>query len=270
MNEIFSMTNSTKLISLEGKQYILRLPGVGTDKLINRKQEYEVYKTIAPYRISDEVLFFDKTTGVKIAKYIANCHNVNPNNIDEVRLAIKAMHRLHDLHLSVDFEFNLKERIEFYEILMKKSKYNDYGIIKEKILRLLDRVSTMTDDKCLCHIDPNQDNILIDNESNEVKALVDWEYAAMQDPLVDVAMFCIYAGYGKDMIDIAFRMYCRDMHPAESTIFKYYTYIASCGLLWSNWCEYKNQLGQDFGGAYELSQYNYAKTFSKYAEEYAE
>lgn len=270
MNEIFSMTNTTKLIELDKKQYILRLPGIGTDKLINRRQEYEVYKTIAPYKISDEVLFFDKTTGVKIARYITNCHNVDPHNIDEVRLAVKTMHRLHSLCLSVDFEFNLKERIEFYETLMKKSKYDDYSIIKEKIFRLLDKISTMTNNRCLCHIDPNQDNILIDNESNKVKALVDWEYAAMQDPLVDVAMFCIYAGYEKSMIDAVLRMYCIDIYPAKSTIFKYYTYIAACGLLWSNWCEYKNQLGQDFGGVYELSQHNYAKTFIRYAEEYIE
>lgn len=33
-----------------------------------------------------------------------------------------------------------------------------------------------------------------------------------------------------------------------------------CGLLWSNWCEYKGQLGVEFG-EYSLRQYRYAKDF---------
>ena len=35
-----------------------------------------------------------------------------------------------------------------------------------------------------------------------------------------------------------------------------------CGLLWSNWCEYKRGLGVDFG-EYSLRQYRYAKDFYK-------
>ena len=31
MNEIFSMTNSTRLIELDKKKYILRVPGKGTE-----------------------------------------------------------------------------------------------------------------------------------------------------------------------------------------------------------------------------------------------
>ena len=39
---------------------------------------------------------------------------------------------------------------------------------------------------------------------------------------------------------------------------KIYAYIAVCGLLWSNWCEYKSRLGVEFG-EYSLKQYRYAK-----------
>ena len=47
---------------------------------------------------------------------------------------------------------------------------------------------------------------------------------------------------------------------------KIYCYIAMCGLLWSNWCEYKRQLGVEFG-EYSLMQYRYAKEYYKYATE---
>lgn len=270
MNEIFSMTNSTKLIELEGKKYILRIPGVGTDKLINRQQEYEVYNKIAQYKISDEVLYFDKYTGIKIAKYIKNCHNCNPRNKKDVYVAMKAIKHLHSLKLHVDFEFGLKEHINLYEELMVASKYKDYEETKNNVMFLLNIIDDWVIEKCLCHIDPNQDNILIDNETNQVKALVDWEYAAMQDPLIDVAMFCIYAGYNKEEIDSTLQIYYEDVKPSQRTYALYYTYIAACGLLWSNWCEYKNHLGQSFGGTYEQSQYDYAKEFSKIAREIIE
>ena len=48
----------------------------------------------------------------------------------------------------------------------------------------------------------------------------------------------------------------------EITRYKIYAYAAVGGLLWSNWCEYKQSLGLDFG-EYSLSQYRYAKEYSK-------
>ena len=59
------------------------------------------------------------------------------------------------------------------------------------------------------------------------------------------------------MIDIYFEGKC----PQETRI-KIYCYIASCGLLWSNWCEYKRNLGVEFG-EYSLRQYRYAKEYYK-------
>ena len=47
--------------------------------------------------------------------------------------------------------------------------------------------------------------------------------------------------------------------PLENRI-KIYCYISVCGLLWSNWCEYKRTLGVEFG-EYAIKQYWYAKHY---------
>ena len=44
------------------------------------------------------------------------------------------------------------------------------------------------------------------------------------------------------------------------------SYIAACGLLWSNWCEYKRSLGVEFG-EYSLRQYRYAKEYYRIVRE---
>ena len=85
--------------------------------------------------------------------------------------------------------------------------------------------------------------------------LIDWEYAGMQDVHVDIAMFAIYAMYNKDQVDKLIDAYFEGQ--VEEAI---YCYIAICGLLWSNWCEYKRICGVEFG-EYSLKQYRYAKEY---------
>lgn len=87
----------------------------------------------------------------------------------------------------------------------------------------------------------------------------------MQDPHVDIAMFCIYSLYDRDQVERLIDIYF-DNHCPEETRIKIYCYIAACGLLWSNWCEYKRSLGVEFG-EYSLRQYRYAKDYYKIVHE---
>ena len=125
----------------------------------------------------------------------------------------------------------------------------------------------MEKDWCLTHIDAVPDNFLFYTSEGEGEKLqlTDWEYSGMQDPHVDIAMFCIYSLYSKQqcdrLIDIYFNNSCNTVTRA-----KIYCYIACCGLLWSNWCEFKRKLGVEFG-EYSLRQYRYAKDYYRYVKE---
>ena len=88
----------------------------------------------------------------------------------------------------------------------------------------------------------------------------------MQDPHVDIAMFCIYAMYDKKAVDRLIDIYFEN-HCTINVRMKIYAYISVCGLLWSNWCEYKKTLGVDFG-EYSLKQYRYAKEYYKLVQAY--
>ena len=87
----------------------------------------------------------------------------------------------------------------------------------------------------------------------------------MQDPHVDIAMFCVYAMYDRAHVDRLVGQYFPEGCPAGTKI-KIYCYISVCGLLWSNWCEYKRSLGVEFG-AYSLAQYRFARDYCRIAEE---
>ena len=270
------MTNRSFLFSVKGSKYIMRIPGEGTDKLINRRQEAEVYRAISGLGLCDDPVYINPDNGYKITAFLENVRVCDPSSEEDLRRCMKKLRAFHEMRISVGHTFDLCRQIEFYESLWDgaPSIYRDYLRTKEKVLSLCDYVESLDHDWCLTHIDAVPDNFLFygygdsGDSSDEQLQLTDWEYAGMQDPHVDIAMFCIYSLYNRQecdrLIDIYFEGRCN-----RSTRTKIYIYIAMCGLLWSNWCEYKRKLGVEFG-EYNLRQYRYAKDFYRAAKEMME
>lgn len=258
------MTNRSFLFSCKGKRYIMRIPGEGTEELINRKQEAEVYSVIANKNICDKVVYMNPENGYKITEYMENARNCDPTNDDELRKCMAYLRKFHEQKLNVDHEFNIFKQIEFYESLWngKPSVFRDYSNTKEKVKELRKYIDFHKKEYSLTHIDAVPDNFIFVNENGKENIhLIDWEYAGMQDTDVDIAMFCIYSLYNKEQVDKLVDFYYVEGCPKETRI-KIYCYIAACGLLWSNWCEYKRALGVEFG-EYALRQYRYAKEYYK-------
>ena len=286
------MTNRSFLFSVKGAKYIMRIPGEGTDRLINRRQEAEVYKAISGLGLCDDPVYINPDNGYKITSFLENVRVCDPSSEEDLRRCMKKLRGFHEMRISVDHTFDIYGQIEFYESLWDgaPSIYRDYLRTKEKVLSLRGYVEGLEHDWCLTHIDAVPDNFLFYRPVSEDAAsgadslggvsgaasaadgeqlqLTDWEYAGMQDPHVDIAMFCIYSLYNRQecdrLIDIYFEGRCN-----RSTRTKIYIYIAMCGLLWSNWCEYKRKLGVEFG-EYNLRQYRYAKDFYRAAKEMME
>jgi thiamine kinase-like enzyme len=252
------MTNDSWTFMHAGKKLIFRMPGAGTDLLIDRKQEYEAYGAVRWLDMSDKIVFFDKHTGIKISEFIENGRACNPDDFNDVAKCITFLRdKLHMSCKHVSGEFDLIDKINFYETLMKQSKHSDYASVKNDIFELSRFVKKMPKLHCLTHIDPNCDNFLI--TSNRVY-LLDWEYAAMQDPHLDIAMFALYSNYDRMKFDKLIDIYFNGKTTIEQRL-KIYSYAAMAGLLWSNWCEYKETLGITFG-EYAQKQYDYAKHYA--------
>ena len=252
------MTNRSFLFTCRGKQYIMRIPGEGTDRLIDRRQEAAVYGAIRDLSLCDDVYYIDPANGYKITAFLENARVCDPENPSDVRRCMAFLRKFHERRLHVGHSFDIFGQIEFYEQLWKgnPSVYADYRRTKEQILSLRPYLEAHAGEKVLTHIDAVPDNFLLTGDDIR---LIDWEYAGEQDPHVDIAMFAIYALYDRTQIDALIDAYFPEGCPGETRL-KIYCYVAACGLLWSNWCEYKRQLGVEFG-EYSLRQYRYAKDF---------
>ncbi|MDT3843975.1 MAG: NTP transferase domain-containing protein [Bacillota bacterium] len=266
------MTNRSFMFDCRGNKYIMRIPGAGTDQLINRRQEAEVYRSIRGKGLCDDPVYINAENGYKITKYLNGVRTCDPENPDDLVKAIAKMREFHGMRISVGHSFDIFGQMEFYERLREgtPSMYRDYEAVKANVLKLRKYIDAQKKERCLTHIDAVPDNFLIcrDENGKEQIQLTDWEYAGMQDPHVDIAMWCIYSLYDREQSDRLIDLYFDGMCPAEVRC-KIYCYIASCGFLWSNWCEYKAKLGVEFG-EYSLRQYRYAKDFFRYAEEMME
>lgn len=259
------MTNRSFLFSCKGKKYIMRIPGEGTDRLIDRRQEALVYQTIREKGLCDEITYLDPENGYKITGFLEDARVCDPQDPDDTRRCMQRLRAFHEMRLTVGHDFDIFGQIEFYEHLWAgmPSAYRDYPRTKEQVFSLKPYIDAHAKDKVLTHMDAVPDNFLFvkNADGTEDILLIDWEYAGMQDPLVDVAMFCIYSLYDReqtdDLIDAYFPEGCR-----RQDRILIYCYIAACGLLWSNWCEYKRTLGVEFG-EYSLRQYRYAKDYYK-------
>lgn len=262
------MTNRSFLFTCKDKKYIMRIPGEGTDQLINRRQEAAVYHAIADKNICDDITYINPENGYKITEFLEGARVCDPTDYEDVKKCMSRLRDFHAMKLKVAHEFDIFGQMEFYETLWDgmPSVYKDYEKTKANVWSLKPYIDAHTGEKILTHIDAVPDNFLfVQKNGKEEIRLIDWEYAGMQDPHVDIAMFCIYSLYNKRQVDRLIAAYFTDGCD-DATRIKIYCYIAACGLLWSNWCEYKRNLGVEFG-EYSLRQYRYAKDYYRIVQD---
>lgn len=252
------MTNKSFLFQIHGKHYICRIPGPGTELLINRRQEKAVYDTVAPLNITERVLYFNGENGYKISEYYEGARTADSENPEDISRCLKLLRSFHQAGLQVEHSFDLRERIGFYEGLCMAHggvPFEDYKEVRQQMNQLLNRIESLHRPRILSHIDPNVDNFLILKDGSV--RLIDWEYAGMADPILDIAMCAIYSYYDFDRAEALLDLYLE--RPAtEEERFVLTAFMALSGFLWSLWAVYKSALGEEFG-EYTIIMYRYGK-----------
>ena len=264
------MTNNSFLFSVKGIHYICRIPGIGTEVLINRRQEYEVYKAVERLKLSDEIVYIDSGNGYKISKYYENSRNADAFNSEDMKKCMQVLRQLHNSGIKVGHSFDIEAKIEYYESLCKDGSdmiFEDYDKVKARMCKLILKLKSLERPSVLAHADSVADNFIFisdsctetDEGSDLLPKLIDWEYAGMADPLMDIAMCCIYSYYSKEKSEALLDTYLERQAEAEERNILY-SYMALGGFLWSIWTVYKTKHGEFFG-EYSLRMYRYAKDY---------
>ena len=96
----------------------------------------------------------------------------------------------------------------FVQATVKKFHLKITKKIKKNMMQLIQDISNSPRPSVLSHVDSVCDNFLFVKKGDieEVK-LIDWEYAGQADPLIDIAMCCIYSYFNREQSDELLRVY---------------------------------------------------------------
>lgn len=238
------MTNNNYLVDIDEKKYIVKLFGKGTEKLINRKIEKKNLKKIQKLNLDVNNYIFDVENGIKINEYIEKAVTYDADKLKKnIFKVAEILKKVHFSEEKLYGEFNPFLEIEKYENLIKSEiNYPYYYKIKDKILKLREELNILGISNQMCHIDLVPENFIEDD--SEKIYLIDWEYAAMCDPMWDLASLFLESNFNKSQEGEFLKYYCNVDN--KVSIKKIMIYKIVQDFVWSLWTVYKEQQGEKF------------------------
>lgn len=191
------MTNHTYKVATPEAEYIIRIPGEGTEDIINRKDEKTSTELACNLGIDSKLIYFDDS-GMKVCEYIPDARTMSAELLkQEARICAVAdvFERLHNCGADTGVPFDIFDMAENYERVIfanKVSLYEDYSDIKNQVFAIRDMMSEYGMKLVPCHNDPLCENWV---EGQAKMYLIDWEYAGMNDGMWDLADVSIEAAY---------------------------------------------------------------------------
>lgn len=266
VSRLGGMTNSNYLVETTEKKYIVKFFGKGTDKLINRINEKNNLEELRNLGLDVENYIFDIKAGIKVNEYIEDAITFDANYLkSKSKEVADILKKVHGSGKELNSEFKIFDEIIKYEALIEGDiKYPYYNKIREKVFSLKDDLKELGKDKRSCHTDLVPENFIEDKNGRVY--LIDWEYAAMNDPMWDLAALFLESSFKKSEEGEFLKYYYSEKTPVS--IAKIMIYKVLQDFLWSLWTIFKEEQGADFG-SYGQDRYNRClKNLKEYLESY--
>ncbi len=197
------MTNhSYKVTRKNGEEYLVRIPGEGTEEMINRCDERKSTELACKLGIDSPLLYFGDD-GMKVMKFISGAREMTEEVMrrkENVMKAAKIFHRLHTSGEDTGVRFEVFEMAADYERIIKEynvNLYDDYEAVKQKVMEIktvIDRNGEIQ--RVPCHNDSLIGNWVLDSENRMY--LIDWEYSGMNEAMWDLSCLSIECEYTEE------------------------------------------------------------------------
>lgn len=195
------LTNHTYKVTLaDGAQYVVRIPGEGTEELINRKDEMASTKLACDLGVDAKLLYFGDN-GEKVTEYIKDGITMSSETLHQpmrIKQMAEIFRKMHSCGADTGVPFEVFEMAFGYEKIISDngvSMFDDYDAVKADVIRIKNATdSAVNAKKVPCHNDPLCENWVVGGDR---MYLIDWEYAGMNDGMWDVADVSIEAGFGE-------------------------------------------------------------------------
>lgn len=262
------MTNhSYKITRLDGSEYLVRVPGEGTEELINRLDERKSTELGCKLGIDSKLLYFGDD-GCKVMEFIHDPQLMSDEVMRKQEVLTQAaeiFHKLHTCGEDTGVRFEVFEMASLYEKIIRDggvSLYSDYEDVKQTVMNIKAEVDKNgVAPKVPCHNDSLVANWVLDG--NGRLYLIDWEYSGMNEAMWDLSCLSIEAEYGEEedaeLLDTYYKLEGREVGLEDKKRFiaaKLYV-----DFLWTLWgltrVPFDGQFMQDYAdGRYERLKSN--------------
>lgn len=177
------MSNYTHVIEVKDKLYTLRILGEGANLFVCREKEEYNLNVVKDLGITNETIYFNQESGVKIANYIEG-KPLQTIDYEILKQVSQIFHKIHDSGLLAKTDFGLEERLNDYEKYVK--------VIDPKYFKLkkwwqeLYYNKYQNNQKVFCHGDGQKSNFVV---AKDKLYIVDFEFSGNEDPIFDIAVF---------------------------------------------------------------------------------
>ena len=265
------LTNLVFRVDHGGEQYVLRLPGKGTEEYINRANEAQAAKEAARAGVSPGVVYVDVPKGILVTHLIDRAVTMSAANFKSIAgapaRAGEVFRKLHSSDAKFSFRFELFAMIdEYLKVLATKdidlpAGYHDVVKDAESVRAALNAHPLPL---VACHCDPLCENFL---DTGKRMWLVDWEYSGMNDPMWDLGDLCVEGEFSAEQEEEMIRAYFGG-EPSATDRGRIVIYKAMCDLLWTLWglIQHANQNPVDDFWAYATNRFERCKALMAHPE----
>lgn len=206
------MTNhSYKITREDGEEYLVRIPGDGTEEMINRLDEKKSTELGCNLGIDSPLLYFGDD-GRKVMKFIKDPQPMSEaimRKRENLIQAAEIFHKLHTCGVNTGVRFEVFEMADLYEKIINEggvALYADYDEVKQTVMDIKAEVDK--DGKAPrvpCHNDSLIGNWVLDGDGKLY--LIDWEYSGMNEAMWDLSCLSIECEYGTEEDDELLKNY---------------------------------------------------------------
>lgn len=260
ITQIGGMSNKNFKVVKGASEYVLRVPGNGSEGMVVRSNEEQNSMQACKMGINPPVRYFNAKNGIKLADYVKNAETLNgatiqrTSNMDKI---VKIFQTLHHSHVRFGNEFNVFNEILNYEHLLENANgkmYDGYESVREKVFQLEEYLNGLGVSVKPCHNDLVAENFL--KAEDGTIYLIDWEYSGMNDPMWDIAALFLENNFTDENQDYFLSHYFEGNEPANARK-KIFAYQILMDYLWTVWTCIKEAQGDDFG-TYGMDRYTRA------------
>lgn len=270
ISPVGGMSNKNFRVAYQGRDYVLRLPGVGSEAMVDRAHEQINSLLACDLGINPPIRYFDPATGVKLADFVSGAQSLGKATVQRHRRlgqVAEILRRLHHSSVRLSNDFNVFTELRKYQAVLAASSSSGAGMVKclYDVHDLQARLNLLGVSLTPCHNDLVPENFITASDGSLY--LIDWEYSGMNDPHWDLAALFLESQFSEEAQAYFLSSYYPEGLPPH-TLEKILIYQILMDLLWSLWTDIKEAEGEDFG-SYGRDRYARAlANLARWREEY--